>query len=148
MKEKGPVPARQRPTTWNGLLLGSLLALFVVVFLYVVLQFLNVARTTGADLPSLPALALPQLVRPAPASVIVNGSAPGMPWQLLGQQPPPAQPGFEPRVTILIMGVDARPDENIETTRTDSIMVLTANPGPVPQAFFLCRAICSFMCLP
>lgn len=120
------MPAWQRSGTWNGLLLGFLLMLFIVVFLYVVFLFVRVARSTAASLPDLPALALPQLVRPAPAGMPENGDAPGEPWQLPDRQPERSDP--EPRVTMLLMGVDARPDENVETARTDSIMVVTVNP--------------------
>ncbi len=128
MKHKGPVPAWQRSATWNGLLLGSLLLLFIAVFLYVGLLFLHVAGSTAASLSDMPALPLPQLVRPAPANMLENVDAPGAPWQLPGRQPGLAESDPEPRVTMLLMGVDARPDENVEAARTDSIMVVTVNP--------------------
>jgi polyisoprenyl-teichoic acid--peptidoglycan teichoic acid transferase len=111
---------------WPSLLLGSLLVLFLVAFLYSGYLFLTWGRTVAASVPDLPALALPSLVRAAPARAPVANQ----PVDLFVQAAQP-QAGNSPlpvsgRVTIIMMGVDNRPDEPI--ARTDSILVLTLNP--------------------
>lgn len=116
-----------RPTRlWPSLLLGSLLALFLVAFLYSGYLFLAWGRTVAASVPDLPALSLPSLVRSASARAPVANQ----PADLFVQAAPP-QTGnprlpASGRVTIIMMGVDNRPDEPV--ARTDSILVLTLNP--------------------
>ncbi len=118
--------AKLRPALWSGLLLGFLLTAFMAAFVYVAYLFLAWGQTAAAGAPKLPPLSLPQLVR---ASSSVSGSS-SSPLDIFlqpaaqGQQEQPS--AVTERVTILVMGVDSRPDEKI--ARSDSIMVLTVNP--------------------
>ena len=117
---------RRRSTILPGLLLGSLLALFLIAFLYAGYLFLQWGQTLTADLPDLPALALPRLVRSAPAPApsgdegADDASAPAADAQ-------PADAPASRRVTVVLMGVDNRPDELV--ARTDTIIVLSLNPN-------------------
>jgi polyisoprenyl-teichoic acid--peptidoglycan teichoic acid transferase len=124
--------SRSKPATWAGLLLGFLLALFVIVFLYVGLAFVAWGRVAVASVPDMPALPLPKLVRSAPPGETGGESQPVAPAEAAGPQvAKPEAPAAPPekRITILIMGVDNRPDERVEATRTDTIIVLTVNPA-------------------
>jgi LCP family protein required for cell wall assembly len=110
-----------------GLLLGLLLTLFIAVLVYVAATFLALGQQALAEVPALPPLALPQLVRAAPAAEssaeATTGVAVNAPSARRPQESAPALTG---RVTVLVMGVDNRPDEPV--ARTDTIMVLTLNP--------------------
>ncbi len=111
---------------WPSLLLGALLVLFLIALLYTGYLFLAWGRTVAASVPELPALSLPRLVRAAP----VRAQAASQPSDLFvlaaplpaGNAPAPVSA----RVTVLVMGVDNRPDEPI--ARTDSIMLITLDP--------------------
>jgi LCP family protein required for cell wall assembly len=107
-------------------LLGFLLTLFLATFLYVAYLFLTWGQTAVAQLPRLPPLALPQLVRPAPANAAAARAPAGVLWQPAPQQTPGVEPLPSGRITVLVMGVDNRPDEPV--ARTDSIILLTMNP--------------------
>jgi LCP family protein required for cell wall assembly len=119
-------PARHVSPLWSGLLLGLLLTLFLVAFVYVAYLFFVWGQATAAQLPVLPPLSLPKLVRPAPSANASESNPLSLffqPATQRGQEAPAAVTG---RVTVLLMGVDNRPDEKI--ARTDSILVLTINP--------------------
>ncbi len=131
MKHRHLHSSKPKPATWAGLLLGFLLTVFVIVFLYVGLAFLALGRTAVANVPEMPALALPRLVRSAP--VDETSSEPQAVAPVLAAGPQAARSAAqvapqEKRITILVMGVDNRPDEKVEATRTDTIMVITVNP--------------------
>jgi len=116
-----------RSAIWSGLLLGFLLTLFLAAFVYVAYLFLAWGQTALAAIPQLPPLNLPALVRAAPsASGQQSGSLPGL-FQPAAGRPQEAAPAVTGRVTVLVMGVDNRPDEKV--ARTDTIMVLTINPS-------------------
>ena len=115
-------PARLVP----GLLLGSLLALFLVAFLYSGYLFLVWGRSVARTVPDLPALALPRLVHAAPQRAPVANQPADLFVPAAPQQPASAPVPVSGRVTIILMGVDSRPDEPI--ARTDSIMVVTLDP--------------------
>ncbi|MCX7670201.1 MAG: LCP family protein, partial [Anaerolineae bacterium] len=119
--------AGPRSALFAGVLLGLLLTLFIVALVYVAAMFLALGQQALAEVPDMPPLALPQLVRLVPASESsadattgVTVSAPAAPRQ------PEAAPTLTGRITVLVMGVDNRPDEPV--ARTDTIMVLTFNP--------------------
>ena len=109
-----------------GLLLGSLLALFLVTFAYSTYQFVLLGRASTGLAPKLPPLPVPRLVRAAP----VEDSSVSGDLDIFSQpennRAPEAAPALTGRVTVLLMGVDARPDEKV--SRTDTILVLTVNP--------------------
>ena len=58
--------AGQGRTIWPSLLLGFLLTLFLVAFAFAGYQFLLWGRSVAAQVPDMPALALPKLVRAVP----------------------------------------------------------------------------------
>lgn len=126
LRPVGPRPRGRSPII-SGLLLGLLLTLFMVVFVYVAALFLSLGQQAIAESPIQAPLALPQLVRAAPAADQRESTASGItvaqPAARRAQEPAPILTG---RLTVLVMGVDNRPDEPV--ARTDSIMVLTLNP--------------------
>ena len=88
MKRRLTSRSQPRPAAWSGLLLGFLLTLFLATFLYVAYLFLTLGQTAVAQLPRLPPLALPQLVRPAPANAAAARTHAGVLWQPAPQQTP------------------------------------------------------------
>ncbi|MCX6028977.1 MAG: LCP family protein [Chloroflexi bacterium] len=119
-------PARHTSPLWSGLLLGLLLTLFLVAFVYVAYLFLSWGQVTAAQLPKLPPLSLPKLVRSAPSANAPESNPLSLLFQPAAQRGQEASSPVTGRVTVLLMGVDNRPDETI--ARTDSILVLTVNP--------------------
>ncbi len=120
-------PARPASPLWSGLLLGVLLTLFLVAFVYVAYLFVSLGQVTAAQMPKLPPLLLPKLVRAAQSANAPADNPLGLLFQPSAQRPQEAAAGtVTGRVTVLLMGVDNRPDEKI--ARTDSIMVVTINP--------------------
>jgi LCP family protein required for cell wall assembly len=118
---------QQRRALWPGLLLGGLLLLFVGSFIYAAYILVDWGKQTAAQVPDMPPLALPQLVRSIPAQEFSDS----LPVIALAQ---PAQrvrneerPVVSDRVTVLLMGVDNRPGQTV--SRTDSVMVITMNPA-------------------
>ena len=67
LRPAGPRPLGRSPII-SGLLLGLLLTLFMVVFVYVAALFLSLGQQAIAEGPIQAPLALPQLVRVAPAA--------------------------------------------------------------------------------
>ena len=66
-KKTPPRPTSSRSPIISGLLLGFLLTLFIVAFVYVASMFVSVGQRAVAEAPAQEPLALPQLVRSAPA---------------------------------------------------------------------------------
>ncbi len=111
---------------WSGLLLGGLLTVFVATFAYVAYLFLSWGQAAAQQVPEMPPLALPRIVRPATEAEAQAASAETSffrPVRLAVQEEAPVT---MPRTTILLLGVDARPGQT--TVRTDTIMLLTVNP--------------------
>jgi LCP family protein required for cell wall assembly len=125
-QETSPFVRRHR-ALWPGLLLGGLLLFFAASFVYAAYVLLDWGRTTAAQVPDMPPLALPQLVR----SVPVEESGESRPVLALDQPLQRNQreerPVLSNRVTVLLMGVDNRPKQTV--SRTDSVMVITLNPA-------------------
>ena len=111
---------------WPGLLLGFLLTLFMTVFVYVGYQFLALGQSAVASAPKLSPLELPRLVRNVPAAEASTAGTTNLQVLPAAQRAQESAPVLSGRVTILLMGVDARPDEKV--SRTDSIIVVTVNP--------------------
>jgi LCP family protein required for cell wall assembly len=122
-----PSPVHPRIPVLSGLLLGFLLTLFVAALVYVAYIFLSIGQQVIAETPEQLPLALPQLVRAAPATErqgnLQASAASAQPAARRAQETTPTLTG---RVTVLLMGVDNRPDEPV--ARTDTIIVLTLNP--------------------
>lgn len=120
-------PASPRLPILSGLLLGFLLTLFVGAFVYVAYLFLSLGQKAIADAPEQQPLALPQLVRAAP---ILEERVANQPSVAVAQpamrRPAEAVPVLTGRLTVMLLGVDNRPDEPV--ARTDTIIVLTLNP--------------------
>ena len=117
---------RRHPAVLPGLLLGSLLALFLVTLAYSTYQLVLWGRATAGLTPKMPPLPVPRLVRAAPVEdASVSG---GLDFfsQPETSRAPEVAPALTGRVTVLLLGVDARPDEKV--SRTDTILVLTVNP--------------------
>jgi LCP family protein required for cell wall assembly len=126
-RSPGRAPAPRAPSTvLSGLLLGFLLLLFLAAFGYVAHLFFSWGQSVVAGLPELPPLALPRLVRPADVAAAGLASAADRRSQPASAGQRATSAGLAGRVTVLLMGVDNRPDEPV--ARTDSIMVLTLNP--------------------
>lgn len=115
---------RRRPL-WSGLLLGVLLTIFMTILVYVTYLFLSWGQTAIAQAPALPPLALPRLVRPIAKSAGQPVSAGLSLFQPAGSRQQEIAPATS-RTTVLIIGVDARPNQTYQLT--DSIIVLTLNP--------------------
>ncbi len=111
---------------WSGLLLGALLTLFMVALVYVAYLFLSWGRTAVAQVPEMGPLALPKLVQAVPASDSAEPGASGILFPSAERPPEEAAPTLRDRVTVLLMGVDARPGQTV--ARTDTIMVITIDP--------------------
>ncbi len=120
-------PTGPRSPLLPGLLLGLLLTLFIVLFVYVAALFVSLGQQAIAESPTQPPLALPRLVRLAPVFEQNEGAVAGVAiTQPTGRRSQEATPVLTGRLTVLVMGVDNRPDEPV--ARTDSIIVLTLNP--------------------
>jgi polyisoprenyl-teichoic acid--peptidoglycan teichoic acid transferase len=117
---------RGHPAVLPGILLGSLLTLFLITFAYSTYQFVLWGRATVGMAPKMPPLPVPRLVRAAPVEDTSVSGGLGMFSQPGTTHAPEAAPALTGRVTVLLMGVDARPDEKV--SRTDTILVLTVNP--------------------
>ncbi len=111
---------------WPGLLLGALLLLFVASFVYAAYVLVDWGKQTVTQVPDMPPLALPQLVRSIPAQESTESSAVIAFNQPAQNTQDEARPLVSKRVTVLLMGVDNRPGQTV--SRTDSIMVITLNP--------------------
>ena len=116
-----------RRSLWSGLLLGGLLTVFVAMFAYVAYLFLSWGQAAAKQAPEMPPLELPKIVRPAteagvaPASSEIPFFRPVSRSAAAQEETPTMQ-----RITILLLGVDARPGQKI--ARTDTIILLTLNP--------------------
>lgn len=119
-----PHPSRQ--VLWSGLLLGSLLMLFVTVFVYVAYLFVGWGRTAAAKVPDMPPLALPRLVQAAAVPDSAESVSAGVLFQTNNRNLQDTAPALKDRVTVLLMGVDNRPGQTV--ARTDTIMLLTVDP--------------------
>jgi LCP family protein required for cell wall assembly len=121
---QNPQPDRQ--VLWSGLLLGSLLMLFVAVFVYVAYLFVAWGRTAAAGVSDMSPLELPKLVQAAAAPNTQDSASAGMLFPTSNRDPQEAAPALSDRITVLLMGVDNRPGQTV--ARTDSIMLLTIDP--------------------
>ena len=121
---QNPQPGRQ--VLWSGLLLGSLLMLFVTVLIYVAYLFVGWGRTAAAKVPDMPPLALPKLVQAAAAPDAEESASAGTLFPTSNRNPQAPAPALSDRVTVLMMGVDNRPGQTV--ARTDTIMLLTVDP--------------------
>jgi LCP family protein required for cell wall assembly len=126
--------AQARRALWPGLLLGALLLLFAGSFVYAAYILVDLGKSTAAQTPDMPPLALPRLVR----SVAVNSASQQNPAVALNQFQPSerneARPVASDRVTVLLMGVDNRPGQTV--SRTDSIMLITLSPDDGSTGMF------------
>ena len=118
--------SQRQSAVWPGLLLGSLLMLFVAAFVYVAYLFLSWGQDAAAQAPNMPPLALPKLVRAASSTDTQEAAAPLALLRSNQGSSQTAGPKLTGRVTVLVTGVDARPGQKI--ARTDSIMLLTIDP--------------------
>jgi LCP family protein required for cell wall assembly len=121
---QNPQPGRR--VIWSGLLLGSLLMLFVAVFVYVAYLFVGWGRTAAAQVPDMAPLALPKLVQAAAAPDNQESASTSVLFPVRDRNPQETAPVLTDRVTVLVMGVDNRPGQTV--ARTDSIMLMTIDP--------------------
>jgi polyisoprenyl-teichoic acid--peptidoglycan teichoic acid transferase len=103
------------------------LTIFVAMFAYVAYLFLSWGQAEAQQVPEMPALELPKIVRPASEQNAQPAAAqiPFFRQVARSSQQEEALPSLN-RTTILLLGVDARPGQKI--ARTDSIILLTFNP--------------------
>lgn len=115
-----PSPQRGIPL-WGKLLFGVLLVLFFAGGVFLSYEFYTTVRTTIADLPAVPVVALPSLPQ-VQLPVVVGGSEPA--------PTNPTMPQWQEtdRVNVLLLGVDARERDEGGPTRTDIMMVATIDP--------------------
>jgi LCP family protein required for cell wall assembly len=111
---------------WSGLLLGSLLMVFVAAFVYVAYLFVGSGRAAAARIPEMPPLELPKLVQAAAPPDSVEFASAGVLFPADKGKPQDAAPALQDRITVLLMGVDNRPGQTV--ARTDTIMLLTFDP--------------------
>jgi polyisoprenyl-teichoic acid--peptidoglycan teichoic acid transferase len=134
VNEHGPTPPkRHHPAA--GALLVTLLALFVGGGLYSGWLFLNTVRALLQGTPPPPppriveigSVDIPNLGRPSakPTATLAPGQP--SPTPLPAEQPLPTWDGKD-RVTILLLGIDQREDEEKLPTRSDTMMLLTVDP--------------------
>lgn len=114
----------QRPR-WSGLLLGFLLTTFLAALIFVAYLFLSWGQSAMAQAPHLPPLSLPKLVRSAADGDDQSAATLSTLFQPASRSQEAAQT-VTGRITVLVMGVDARPNQTYMLT--DSIIVLTFNP--------------------
>jgi polyisoprenyl-teichoic acid--peptidoglycan teichoic acid transferase len=116
-----------RRSLLSGLLLGGLLTVFVAMFAYVAYLFISWGQAEAQQMPDMPALELPKIVRPASEQNTQPAAAqiPFLRQAVRSSQQEEALPSVK-RTTVLLLGVDARPGQKI--ARTDSIILLTFNP--------------------
>jgi LCP family protein required for cell wall assembly len=127
LQEQAPVTnPKERRTLWPGLLLGSLLTLFMVAFVYVAYSFLVWGQAAASQAPKLPPLALPRLVREASSVEVTRNRPLDLLLAPMSTGKQESEPVVTDRVTVLIMGVDNRPGQQV--ARTDTIIVLTVDP--------------------
>ncbi len=119
-------PSQEPAPIWPGLLLGFLLASFLLAFAYSSYLLYRWVRFTIASSDG---------VMPLTAAAIAGELPPGAPEAMLTPPAPGAvstipswEPGRKERVNILLMGVDQRPSER-GPSRTDTLIVLTVNPA-------------------
>lgn len=124
---------RRISLSWSTLLLGILFLSFVLATAYAASAVYNWARTAVRTLPSMSAVDLPSVVLPASVPQIdqlepMEASQPVMPRAAasLDLPLPLQQPEQRDRITVLLLGVDQRPDDP-SPPRTDSMMVVTAD---------------------
>ncbi len=120
-------PSRKPTPIWPGLLLGFLLASFLLAFAYSSYLLYRWARatiagSTGVTPLTTPAIAGEHLLG-TPEAVLTSPPVPGA-----VPTAPPWEPSRKERVNILLMGMDQRPGER-GPTRTDTLIVLTVNPA-------------------
>ncbi|MCS7222643.1 MAG: LCP family protein [Anaerolineae bacterium] len=125
--EPSPWPLQEPTPIWPGLLLGFLLASFLLAFSYSSYLLYQWARATIASAPS---------AMSSTTTAIAGGVLPGASGAMLTPPPAPGaiptipawEPGRKERVNILLMGVDQRPGER-GPSRTDTLIVVTINPA-------------------
>ncbi len=113
---------------WAGLLLGALLMIFVVAFIYVAYLFLSWGQSAAAQLPEMPPLDMPRLVRSVGAAEPQTAASSGSLLEPLVRRVQEAPVPLSGRTTVLLVGVDARPGQSISQHLTDSIIILSVNP--------------------
>jgi len=105
-----------------------LLTVFVAALAYVAYLFLLWGQSAVAQAPEMPPLAIPRLVRPVASfgqQTSVGASALLEPFVRRAQDAPSP---ILSRITVLVVGVDARPGQNVAQHLTDSIIILSVNP--------------------
>lgn len=123
-----------RPS-WSSILLGLIVLSLALSIAYASATVYRWARQVGRAIPAtiVSPPAVPEGALPADGTVakpaeIQSQAAPAAP-QPAGQAdlpPPVLRPGQRERVTVLLLGVDQRPDET-GPSRTDNLVVVTAN---------------------
>ncbi len=131
----GAPKRRKNRLTRTTLLSALLFASFVVAFGYASLAVYQWARNTALALPgarqvSPPAIALPAPAQPEALDVTPSyGLRPATPQQVMAPEQPAAVQQAEAgkRITLLLLGVDQRPDDP-SPLLTDTMIVVTADP--------------------
>ena len=106
-----PEPSGGRPL-WTGLLLGALLMTFVIAFIYVAYLFLVWGQSAVAQLPEMPPLEVPRLVRSVNAAGPQTTAGAGSLLEPLVRRVQEAPVPLSGRTTVLLVGVDARPGQS------------------------------------
>lgn len=113
---------------WAGLLLGVLLMVFVAAFIYVAYLFLVWGQSAAAQMPEMPPLEVPKLVRSVANTDQQTASSAGTFLEPFVRRIQEAPSPISGRITVLLVGVDARPGQSAAQHLTDSIILLSVNP--------------------
>ncbi len=113
---------------WAGLLLGALLMVFVAAFIYVAYLFLAWGQSAAAQMPEMPPLDVPRVVRSAANANQQTAVSTGTLLEPLVRRAQEAPSPISGRTTVLLVGVDARPGQSAAQHLTDSIIILSVNP--------------------
>lgn len=131
--QEGIAPRRRLPSR-TALLTTVLLITFTVALGYAAAAVYQWAHTAALALPSLRQANPSSVVLPAPAQQDPLAASPSFGLQPVGpqavqpDQPSAAQPADAAgRITVLLLGVDQRPDDP-SPLRTDTMIVLTVQP--------------------
>jgi LCP family protein required for cell wall assembly len=134
-------PATGKPTShqahlsWSQAVLGILLIAFVIAAAYAALSVYRWTHQVVRSLPATTTVELPQVVLPASAQTPSQPAAVAAPALAAIPQamPNPAvpltieAPEASQRITVLLLGVDQRPDDP-SPPRTDNMIVVTFEP--------------------
>lgn len=130
--------SRRMERHWSGLVLGLVLITFVVAVAFASRAAYSLTRQAARALPNMTAVDLPKVILPAagqesqrlPENIEASPLHQAAPLVASPNEAvalPFEQPEVHDRITILLLGVDQRPDDP-SPPRTDNVIVVTIDP--------------------